>query len=254
MYQIHMPWPANAVPLAVVAVLVGGTAGAGGAGGCSLQVTTLIGPYVFECRPPDSRTSMYPECALAGTVTTRPSFDMCRCALGELPAMRACHDRGNATDSPLFRPLPCISRLPCVETSCVWCRSSSPVRSARPRSSRRRGPRLRRRGFRARVARLGFAGLRRLTCRSPCRPSARCRHLAAFPVDGGATRAAACSSAAPCRRRPSRTRARCPASVRTRARASTTQQGECRCRGRESGSRVDTKAFHSERAGRRARP
>ena len=36
MYQIHMPWPSKAVPLAAVAVGAGdGVTSGGGAGGCS---------------------------------------------------------------------------------------------------------------------------------------------------------------------------------------------------------------------------
>jgi hypothetical protein len=61
---------------------------------------------------------MLPECALPGTVTTRPSFEICRCALGEVRAIRAPRARGKATAWPLLRPVPCSSSVPCVET---WC-------------------------------------------------------------------------------------------------------------------------------------
>ncbi len=118
-YQIHCPRPANAVPAAVVAVVLtgAGAGGGGGAGGCSAWVTTLIGPYVFDLCPPPNSTAISPECALSGTVTTRPCFEECRCALGELLAIRASHECGNATVWPLFRPRPCSSSVPCVETS-----------------------------------------------------------------------------------------------------------------------------------------
>jgi hypothetical protein len=61
---------------------------------------------------------MLPECALPGTVTTRPSFELCRCPLGEPRAIRAPRTRGKATACPLFNPWPCNSSVPCVET---WC-------------------------------------------------------------------------------------------------------------------------------------
>ena len=117
MYQIHMPWPANAVPLAVVAVVVGGGATTDLRG----RRVQLVGhdadrPVAFELLPPASITAMSPECAAAGTVTTRPSFEECRCAVGELRAMRAFHECGKATVWPLFRPLPPSSSVPCVET------------------------------------------------------------------------------------------------------------------------------------------
>lgn len=119
-YQIHMPCPASAVPFAVLATLVGAGAGAGfgGAGGCSACVTTLIGPNRFDLRPFPSITAISPEWALLGTVTTNPCVEECRWALGELLAIRASHECGNATACPLFRPFPCSSSVPCVETSC----------------------------------------------------------------------------------------------------------------------------------------
>src|SRR6185312_6419327 len=79
---------------------------------------TSIGPNWLELCPPGPITAMFPVCALVGTVTTRPSFEVCRCALGELRAIRAFQDRGNATASPFSRPCPCSSSVPWVETSC----------------------------------------------------------------------------------------------------------------------------------------
>ncbi len=34
-YQIHMPWPSNAVPLTAALLTGGGSVGGGGGGGCS---------------------------------------------------------------------------------------------------------------------------------------------------------------------------------------------------------------------------
>src|ERR1700716_3915268 len=75
MYQIHMPWPSNAVPLTAPGpappdAAVGGLRGAGG---CSARCTIVIGPKDPVWRVLEIRTMMRPECALLGTVATSPS-------------------------------------------------------------------------------------------------------------------------------------------------------------------------------------
>ena len=61
---------------------------------------------------------MLPECAAFGTVTSRPCEPLRRCAAGEALEIRAPRECGNATTMPAARPLPAISRMPWVETSC----------------------------------------------------------------------------------------------------------------------------------------
>src|ERR1700676_2878277 len=59
---------------------------------------------------------MYPECALLGTVASRPAAAGCRCAAGEELEMRAPGERGNATIIPAFSPLPLTSSVPWIDT------------------------------------------------------------------------------------------------------------------------------------------
>ena len=61
---------------------------------------------------------MFPECALLGTVTSRPCEPLRRWEAGEALEMRAPRECGNATTMPAAKPLPAISRIPWVETSC----------------------------------------------------------------------------------------------------------------------------------------
>jgi len=60
---------------------------------------------------------MWPECALCGTATTSPRFELCRCAEGERLLIFAPGLRGKAMTMPLFRPLPCNASRPRMETS-----------------------------------------------------------------------------------------------------------------------------------------
>lgn len=59
---------------------------------------------------------MWPEWALAGTVTISPALPWCRCAAGETRLTRAPGDLGKATTIPLVRPGPCSSRVPWMDT------------------------------------------------------------------------------------------------------------------------------------------
>ena len=61
---------------------------------------------------------MFPECALAGTVTSRPEPRLRRREPGDLRLMRAPGVRGKATTIPALRPLPAISSVPPIDT---WC-------------------------------------------------------------------------------------------------------------------------------------
>ena len=61
---------------------------------------------------------MFPECALAGTVASRPAPLLRRREAGELRLMRAPGARGKATTIPALRPLPAIKSVPPLDT---WC-------------------------------------------------------------------------------------------------------------------------------------
>src|SRR5450631_1614314 len=61
---------------------------------------------------------MRPECAVEGTVTSRPLELALRWAAGELRLIVAPAERGNATIMPALRPMPWISSVPRWET---WC-------------------------------------------------------------------------------------------------------------------------------------
>src|SRR5580700_9081595 len=59
---------------------------------------------------------MLPECALFGTVTSRPADPLRRCAPGETLEIRARGLLGKATVIPVASPRPAISRMPWSET------------------------------------------------------------------------------------------------------------------------------------------
>ena len=62
---------------------------------------------------------MFPECASSGTVTTSPAAAWCSRAPGEALLMRAPGECGNAISIPEAIPLPAITSVPWVETSCA---------------------------------------------------------------------------------------------------------------------------------------
>src|ERR1700730_4424794 len=102
MYQIHIPWPSNAVPLTAPAPPEAAVGGFFGAGGCRARWTTGIGPKGPAWRGLEVSTMMRPECAPLGTVAIRPSGVWRRREPGELRLIRAPKARGKTTTIPAF--------------------------------------------------------------------------------------------------------------------------------------------------------
>ena len=107
-YQIHMPVLSNAVPLPRMLLGVG------------LRIE--IGPTTFERAPPLAMILIRPDCAVTGTVTTKPAGRRTRSfavsAEGAPPLLAARALRRNSTSMPFFRLRPRKRRRPPGATTC----------------------------------------------------------------------------------------------------------------------------------------